>query len=241
MSKIDTVMLAYNFNEDLVSLTKNAMESVKTSDCGKLIIVDNASILGGGILRSYADIYIRNKENLGYPAAVNQGMALSSSPFVAIANNDIRVPSGWGGITNDIFKDPKVGTVHFRMIPYDQPFNPGNDTWITGKERWCTSSFFVIRREAFQGYDDNYGAGGYDDYSHHYRMRKSGWKMAYTNKAEYQHMDSITYRTMETQEKRSERDNKNREYFKEQFGEYPDVQFAKEFPDQMNIDYFPFP
>lgn len=241
MSAIDTVMLAYNFNESLVDLTRQAMHSVKSSSDGKLIIVDNASMLGGGMLRQEADIYIRNKTNLGYPAAVNQGVALSKSDYIAIANNDIRISDNWVEVTMDIMKDPKVGTVHFRMIPYDQPFDHGISNWITGKERWCTSSFFVVRREAFQGYDDNYGAGGYDDYSHHYRMRKAGWKMAYTNKVSYQHMDSITYRTMETQDKRSERDNKNREYFKEQFGEYPDVQFNNEFPDQVAQPYFPFP
>ena len=241
MLKIDTVMLAYNFNEDLVNLTRQAVYSVKSSSEGKLIIVDNASAMGGGMLREEADIYIRNKVNLGYPAAVNQGVYLSKEPFIAIANNDIRISDNWIEVTQEIMSDPKVGTVHFRMIPYDQPFNHGSDIWTTGKERWCTSSFFVIRREAFQGYDDNYGAGGYDDYSHHYRMRKAGWKMAYTNKAEYQHMDSITYRTMETKEKRAERDDRNREYFKKTFGEYPDVQFNKEFPDQIALPYFPFP
>lgn len=241
MFKIDTVILAYNFNEDLSNLTRQAIYSVKSSSDGKLIIVDNASAVGGGMMREEADIYVRNKNNLGYPAAVNQGVYLSEEPLIAISNNDIRISPNWVEITEDIMKDPVVGTVHFRMIPYDQEFNHGDETWIGGKERWCTSSFFVVRREAFQGYDANYGAGGYDDYSHHYRMRKNGWKMAYTNKVEYQHMDSITYRTMETKDKRSERDNKNREYFKKTFGEYPDVQFNNEFPDQVSQPYFPFP
>lgn len=238
---IDTVILAYNFNESLADLTRQAIFSVKSSSDGKLILVDNASSFGGGMMREEADIYIRNKENLGYPAAVNQGFYLSKSPYVVISNNDIRISPNWVQVTEEIMKDPKVGTVHFRMTPYDLPFELGNDTWITGKERWCTSSFFVVRREAFQGYDDNYGAGGYDDYSHHFRMRQKGWKMAYTNKAQYQHMDSITYRTMETPEKRAERDNKNREYFKKTFGEYPDIQFNSEFPDQVAQPYFPFP
>ena len=238
---IDTVMLAYNFNESLADLTRQAIFSVKESSKGKLILVDNASTFGGGMMREEADVYIRNKTNLGYPAAVNQGVNLSKELFIAIANNDIRISPNWVEVTEEIMKDKEVGTVHFRMIPYDQPFNNGNETWLKGKERWCSSSFFVIRADAFQGYDENYGAGGFDDYSHHYRMRRQGWKQAYTNKAEYQHMDSITYRTMEDQSKRAERDLKNREYFKSKFGVYPDEQFAKEFPDQMNIPYMPFP
>lgn len=234
-------MLAYNFNEDLAVLTESAIESVKKTPMGKLIIVDNASSVRAGMLRENADIYIRNKENLGYPMAVNQGVALSDTPYVAIINNDVRISPNWIEVTEEIFRDIKVGSVHFRMIGYNDPIVPGNDTWIGGKERWCHSSFFVVRKQAFQGYDANYGKGGFDDYSHHFRMRKAGWVQAYTNKVSFQHMDSITYRTMEAQEERAKRDAKNREYYKERFGEYPDIQFAKEFPDQMNINYFPFP
>jgi len=40
---------------------------------------------------------------------------------------------------------------------------------------------------------------------------------------------------------RSERDQANRERYKERFGEYPDDQFARLFPDQMLIPWKPFP
>lgn len=238
---MDVALLAYNFNEQLADLTADAVGSLQNSSMGKLIILDNASSVRAGMLRTMADICVVNKTNLGYPAAVNQGLALSSTEFVAIANNDIKVSSNWVEVSEEIFKDPTVGTVHFKMIPYEQPIVLGNDTWVGGKERWCTSSFFVVRREAFQGYDANYGAGGYDDYSHHFRMREKGWKQAYTNKAVYQHMDSITYRTMEDKETRAIRDNKNREYYKSKFGEYPDIQFNLQFPEQLLIPYMPFP
>lgn len=238
---IDVVMLAYNFNEDLVQLTKNTIHSLKESRMNKLIIIDNASTLGGGILREEADIYIRNKENAGYPRAVNEGFALSKADYVAFANNDIRVSNNWVEVAEEIFKDPTVGTVHIRMVPYDEPIVPGNDVWVGGKERWCHGSFYVVRREAFQGYDDSYGAGGFDDYDHFKRMRAKGWKQAYTNKCSFQHMDSITYRTMEDQEIRHQRDLKNREYYKQKFGEYPDLQLNTEFPDQVSQPYFPFP
>ena len=237
----DIVMLAFNFNEQLAELTESAIHSVRQASMGNLILVDNASEVRAGMLREYADIYIRNKENLGYPAAVNQGMALSSAPFVAISNNDIRVPSNWQEVAEDILQDKTVGSVHFRMIPYNQPFNPGNDVWVGGKERWCHCSFFVIRREAFQVYDLNYDKGGFDDYDHNFRMREKGWKQAYTNKVEFQHMDSITYRTMESVEDRAKRDLKNKEYYKSKFGEYPDDQFNLQFASQLSEPYMPFP
>jgi hypothetical protein len=72
-------------------------------------------------------------------------------------------------------------------------------------------------------------------------MRRAGWIQAYTNKAQYQHADSVTYRSMEEQVKRDERDKKNREYYKQQFGEYPDIQFNLEFPEQVNEVWKPMP
>ena len=241
--KPSIVMLQYNFNEELALLTKTAIESVNFSVLEReLVLVDNASVYGGAFARSEADVYIRNKANLGYPAAVNQGVILAKGELIAIANNDIKVSPNWWEVAAELFRNsPKVGTLHFRMDGYDEERPLGNDTWESGKERWCSSSFFVIRREAFQGYDDNYGAGGFDDYDHHTRMRAEGWKQAYTNKARFQHMDSITYRTMEAQEARAERDKKNKEYFKDKFGEYPDVMFAKAYPEQVTQPYMPFP
>lgn len=238
----DVVMLTYDFNEQLADLSQQTIFAVKQAPIDKLIVVDNGSEFGAGRVREHTDIYIRNKFNLGYPEAVNQGFALSTAPYVAISNNDIRVPANWMTVAEEIFaQDPKVGTVHFRMIPYDQPFNPGDNVWITGKERWCHCSFFVIRREAFQVYDLNYDKGGFDDYDHNYRMREKGWKQAYTNRVEFQHMDSITYRTMESGEDRAKRDAKNKEYYKEKFGMYPDDQFNKEFSEQITLPYLPFP
>lgn len=234
-------MLAYNFNEELAQLTESAIHSVRQALMDRLILVDNATEVRPGMLRELADTYVRNKTNLGYPAAVNQGMALSTSEFVAIANNDIRVSPNWVDVSNEIFKDPTVGSVHFRMIPYDQPFNPGDKVWIGGRERWCHCSFFVIRKEAFQVYDTNYDKGGFDDYDHNHRMREKGWKQAYTNKVEFQHMDSITYRTMESTEDREARDFKNRQYYASKFGAYPDIQFEREFASQMSEPYMPFP
>jgi GT2 family glycosyltransferase len=242
MAEVSCVMLTYDFNESLAELSKTAVNSVKFSTPDiEMVIVDNASSFGSAFTRNESDIYIRNKVNVGYPAAINQGMALSHGEFVALANNDIKVTPNWWEIAKDIFKNDKVGTVHFRMVGYDETTELGQETMVTGGEKWCSSSFFVVRREAFQGYDENYGAGGYDDYSHHYRMRRKGWKQAYTNKAAYFHMDSITYRTMEDQKKRAQRDARNREYFKKTFGEYPDVLFDQEFPEQKDKPWRPMP
>lgn len=233
---IDVVMPVYIINEELLKLTENAIESLK----GELILIDNGSpIMPDSIVRK-AHVYIRNDTNLGYTKAVNQGFDEVTSEFAAVANNDIRVSKNWEGVAKEVFvEDPKIGSLHFRMIDYDEPIQMGYNTWIKGKERWCTSSFYVIRKEAIQKYDEDYGICGYDDYDFWYRFRQKGWKTAYTTKACYQHKHSSTQLVLD-QTERAERDKKNREYYKTKHGEYPDTQFAEMYPEQMQEDYYGF-
>ena len=232
---IDVIMPCWIINEELLQLTKSAVESLGKVN---LIIIDNASTLGGGYLRSVADIYVRNKENLGYAKAVNQGLELSSNEIKAIANNDIRVSSNWQQVAQAVFEgDQNTYSVHFRMIGYDDSFNPGNLVAYTGKERWCSSSFFVIKSNDPAQYDENY-LNSYEDWDMWQRIRRSGYKTAYTNKAEYQHKDSFSQQFIPD---RNERNDRNRRHFFDKWGFYPEEQFEKEYPEQMKERWKPFP
>ncbi|HEX9504139.1 MAG TPA: glycosyltransferase [Patescibacteria group bacterium] len=239
MKEFTVVMPCWIINEELLELTKNAVESFGEVN---LIVVDNGSTVGGGYLRSVADTYIRNKENLGYARAVNQGLMLGElGKYTAISNNDIRVSSNWQEVAREVLLNDKAYSCHFRMIPYDEAFNHGDMTALTGKERWCSSSFFVLSpaHRKFL-YDEAYGLGGYEDYDYWYRVRTEGLYTAYTNKASYQHKDSSTQNLL-NQEERAKEDQRRREYFKSKFGEYPDILFAKTYPEQMKERWKPMP
>lgn len=228
------IMPVYNVDEQFINLTDLAIQSL-----GKcvLVIVDNASTVGGGQLREWADTYIRNKENLGYARAVNQGLRLcEDGEMVAIANNDIRVSPNWQEVATEIIiSDQKVGSVHFKMLPYNEPFSQGNDTWPSGKERWCTGSFFVMRNWGL--FDENF-LNSYDDWDMGFRIRRAGYTQAYTNKAQYQHLNSFTQQIMP---EREARDKKNAEYFKKKWGDYAEVLFEREFPGELSKPWKPFP
>lgn len=229
---MNLILPCYILNDELLQLTKNAVESFGDVN---LVVIDNASPLGGGYLRSVADIYIRNTENLGYAKAVNQGIKLTDG-LKAIANNDVRVSPNWQEVTNEVFtNNPKAYSVHFRMIEYDEPFDYGELTAYQGFERWCSSSFFVIRGDEL--YDENL-LNSYDDYDYWLRIRGKGLKTAYTNKASYQHAHSSTQQLIP---EREENNKRNLEYFKLKHGEYPDEQFKKMYPEQMKKDWRPFP
>ena len=97
---IDVVMPVWITQEDTLELTKNAIHSLGKGI--RLIIIDNASTIGGGYLRSIADVYVRNSKNLGFAPAVNQGLKLAISPLIAVSNNDIRVSLNWKDVAQDI-------------------------------------------------------------------------------------------------------------------------------------------
>ena len=101
MDKLSVIMPCFILNEEILVLTQNAIDSLGDVH---LIIIDNASPAGGGLLRDRADLYIRNKSNLGYAIAVNEGIKLSKNEFIAIANNDIRVSKNWQEVTQEIIK-----------------------------------------------------------------------------------------------------------------------------------------
>ena len=238
--KVSYIMPVYILNQQGFDLTKDAITSLKIADnTAEMVIVDNASSFGGGYLRSEADTYVRNKKNLGFCPAVNQGFKMATRDILAPANNDIKVSSNWKQVAEEILEDKTVGSVHFRMTDYSTPFQYGDKTWKTGRERWCTSSFFVIRKEAMpEGlWDENYGLGGYDDYDFWHRVRHlNGWKTAYTTKACYKHLDSFTYLAL-NQEERQKRDKKNYEYFIKKWGENPDALFSSRYPEQWTKDW----
>ena len=233
---VSTIIPCWNINEEIHRLTQFSVDSINEAEKTEMIIVDNGSTFGAGYMREVADIYVRNQKNLGYPAAVNQGLALASGDIICISNNDIRVPKNIFKVGRLILQDKKVGSVHFKMQPYDTPFDFGDKVWMTSKERWCTSSFFLIKREALPDglYDLNYGMGGYDDWDFWHRVRHlNGWTTAYTNKSAYQHWGSWTLLKIP----RFKMDE-NREYFKKKYGKYAEDIWMKKYPKQMKKVYY---
>ena len=229
------IMPVWATDQETIDLTEKAVWSLKDTPV-ELIIVDNGSTIGGKQLRDWADICMRNRENLGYAKAMNKGFKLlKEGELVLFYQNDVRVSPNWEEVAKEILIDNKVGSVHFRMLPYHQPFNYGNETWKEGKERWSHSACCVVRY--VQKFDENY-LNSYDDYDYLYRLRQKGYTTAYTNKACFQHLDSFS---QQKRTDRGENDKRNYEYYKQKHGEYPDVQFAKMYSEQMSVPWKPFP
>ena len=84
---VDVIIVAYNSAAEIVACLEAARPS---PDVRRLIVVDNASLDGSAeAARSAgADVIIENGANLGFAAAVNQGLAACDSDYVLLLNPD---------------------------------------------------------------------------------------------------------------------------------------------------------
>jgi glycosyltransferase involved in cell wall biosynthesis len=229
--KTSVVMPAWILNDETLKITRACIDSLRAGGDFEFVLIDNGGTLGGGYLRSEANIYIKFDVNRGYTPAVNAGIQLATGDIIAVANNDIRVPPNWETVCREILENnPEVATVHPRMQTYTEPFNLGDLVAIGGRERWCGFSFWVTSRtflnrmrqaeegkEPYPGLmDENYGkGGGGDDWDWVHRERMYG-KQCYTNKTAFQHLDSFTLRQMGAE--RQKVADQNDAYFTEKWG-----------------------
>jgi GT2 family glycosyltransferase len=89
------------------------------------VVVDNHSTDGSVemLQREFPEILLlRNAENAGFAAAVNQGIRASHSEFVALLNNDAIPEAGWLESLYQVARqDERLGSVASLMLFYDRP------------------------------------------------------------------------------------------------------------------------
>ncbi len=240
MPDLSIVIPCYLKNEELLALTKSTIFSLKEAALPEyeLILVDDGSPMYGGYLRQEADTYILHTKNKGFIKSVNDGLRLARGKYVLLSNNDIRAAPNFYTVSSDIFeKNPDVFSVHPRMLFYEDPMLLGNNTYVEGKERWCQSSFFVMRNmdnqhmfpEHFQG-----TGGAYEDWFFWSMIRDQGWLTAYTTETCFQHKDSSTTQVVGEQSKYHE---ENRRHFIDFFGKGPEEYYNELYPEQMQMPW----
>lgn len=116
LNLVSIIILTFN----QLKHTKLCLQSIEkfTPQPHELILVDNGSNDGTlDYLRKYANDHnnvrvISNKENLGFAAGNNQGLAVAEGNYVLMINNDTIVTDGWLGRMLSVFERyPEVGIV----------------------------------------------------------------------------------------------------------------------------------
>ena len=208
-----------NFNGK--QFIKLCLDSIRKQDYSfyELIIVDNGSSDGSVeyINEYYPELtLIENKENLGFAAAVNQGIKSSSSEYVFLLNNDVELESDCvSNLLKCIEKDENIFAVSSKMVQYNdrnKMDDAGDEYTILG---WTckvgdgkSPDLYTSKRETFSAcagaaiyrkdildklkyFDENFFAY-MEDVDISYRARIWGYKCVYCPEAVVYHLGSGT-------------------------------------------------
>lgn len=137
-TKLDIVICVYG-RFDILSKCLEALPEA-TSSAYNLILVDNASPDRAEADNFYKSVdsksvtIVRNKENLGFPAACNIGARRKQSPLILMLNSDVILyPEAIDKLIAD-FDDPKVGVAGMKLIfPPDDPAGLNTNIRPAGK------------------------------------------------------------------------------------------------------------
>ena len=112
-----------NFNG--IHLLKECLDSIKKQDFTfyEVIIIDNASQDESVeyLNKTYPEFtLLLNNENLGFAAAVNQGIKASNAEYIFLLNNDVELEFDCiSNLLNCIKKDKTIFAVSSKMIQYN--------------------------------------------------------------------------------------------------------------------------
>ncbi|HXZ36210.1 MAG TPA: glycosyltransferase [Thermodesulfobacteriota bacterium] len=182
-----------------LSLTQRCLEAVrkKTRTPHRLILIDNGSEEGTrkyleGLAESpsWTGVLVRNEKNRGYIQAVNQGLKISTAPYVCLLNNDIVVTAGWlERMIEFAGSHPEVGLVnpqqnHDPGKPMPDDLEGFAASQVDTRWGWmeldhCTGGCLLIKREVIEkiGFlDETYGQGYYEDNDYSRRAQRAGYR-----------------------------------------------------------------
>ncbi|MFH1753517.1 MAG: glycosyltransferase family 2 protein [Candidatus Omnitrophota bacterium] len=182
--KCDIIIPVWNQAE----CTRRCVESVKknTRYPYRLILIDNGSEseTGDYLARLASDsaniLLIKNRENLGFIKATNQGLEASDAPYACLMNNDAEATPGWLETMVAVAEsDNGIGLVNPRSGP------PGKEkSFFSSRRRYietnqCMGYCMLIKREVLEKIgrlDEAFGVGGFDDTDFSKRAHMAGYK-----------------------------------------------------------------
>jgi GT2 family glycosyltransferase len=187
-------------------LTIKCIESIERNTLlpYRVIVIDNASdtetasYLKGLSEKDKNLILIRNHENLGFPKAVNQGIAMSNAPYLCILNNDTEVYKGWleemirVGDTN-----PSIGILNpsSNNLGQERPQEGSSGKWLEMSS--CIGFCMLIKREVIQkigNFDEIYSPGNFEDMDFCRRAVKAGYRCVMAKGAYVYHAQNTGFK-----------------------------------------------
>lgn len=223
-ARCDIIIPVFNRQD----LTGNCLMSIRKNTPSlsyNLILIDNGS--GESVKKFLKDFVstnvnaalIENRENLGWVKAVNQGIRVSSAPYICVMNNDtvVRTPEWLLKMITVAESAPDIGLVN----PY---FESGN--YMTAgisfiEIDFCRGYCVLIKRKVVERIgllDESYGLGYYDDDDYSVRAIKAGFRCVRANDCLVEHLRDSTFSDLFEEKKRLEMHEKNKRLFYSKWG-----------------------
>ena len=193
--KVDIIIPVWN----QLNFTKDCIEAVfqNTIYPFHLIIIDNASDTP---TKNYLDklakdrhnsvTLLKNEKNLGFIKATNQGIKVSSAPYICLLNNDTCVTQGWltemikvaqssedigivNANSNTLGCNPKKGE-SVEMLAGKLKSHTGKYSELA----WACGFCMLIKRKVIEKvgfFDEIYGMGTFEDADFSKRAQKLGF------------------------------------------------------------------
>jgi GT2 family glycosyltransferase/Flp pilus assembly protein TadD/MoaA/NifB/PqqE/SkfB family radical SAM enzyme len=193
---------------------------------------------------------VQNKENLGFAAGNNQGMAVAKEDYILLMNNDVVVTPGWLGFLFSCAEQrSKIGIVgpmtnyisgpqHVEKVAYDidslthlNQFSQEFHQEHRGQCRsyWRVVGFFMLIKravvETIGGLDERYGLGNFEDDDFCIRAALANFESWIAEDCFVHHFGSRTFAGANIDYKNSLQ--KNWEIFKKKWGVPSDVAYGE--------------
>jgi len=180
-----------------------------STDLTRVIVVDNGSTDGTCeyLASKFPDIIlcIRNKENLFFPIAVNQGFREAKTDLVVLINNDVHPQKGYLAPTLRHFDDESVFAVTFNETTSSWPLISwrGKLQYIKGEAKdlprysaWASGGSAVFRKSIWDelgGLDEAYSPGYWEDIDIGWRAWKAGYRIIWEPEAKVVHQHESSF------------------------------------------------
>ena len=211
-----------------LDLTKDCLESIKNntrSSSYSIILIDNGSEAETSkFLENFKNsnkntVLIHNQDNLGWIRAINQGIELSTSPYMCIMNNDTIVRTDdWISKLIEVSEiEPEIGLVNPSFEVKKEISSPRPFIEID----FCRGYCILIKRPVIEKIgllDEAYGPGYYDDDDYSMRAIQAGFKCVKTDNVLVEHLRDSTFSSIFGEEKRLALHYKNKMLFYSKWG-----------------------
>lgn len=202
---VSVVVVSYNTRELLRACLRSIAERGARRVAYEVIVVDNASRDGSAemVAREFPQVrLIRNRDNVGFAAASNQGARASCGRYVLLLNSDTEVLDGAldrlvafadahpeAGVVGcaHLTPDGRVANSFARGYYFPQPSRSDRvERLVRG---WVSGACMMLRRSACEavGWLHEAFFFGCEDVEICWRMNKSGWQVYHVPQARIIH------------------------------------------------------